>query len=310
MKILICEVMDAPSVASLSAQFDTHYDANLVDRRDELLARVADADALIVRNRTQVNADILATAPKLVVVGRLGVGLDNIDLPACKARKVEVIPATGANALAVAEYVIATAMLLLRGAYASTVDVAAGKWPRMALSNGREVGGKTLGIVGFGGIGRLTATLAQAMGMRVIATDPMLNAASPVWKQTGVICRTFNQLLAESDAITLHVPLIPETRNLIGAAQFAMLKAHAVLINSARGGIVDEAALVQALKGKKLGGAALDVFEDEPLPAGSALVDCPNLLLTPHIAGVSAEANARVGSMVAERVASFLNSRA
>ena len=309
MKILICEVMDAPSVASVSAQFNTHYDATLVDRPDELKSRVADADALIVRNRTQVNADILAAAPKLVVVGRLGVGLDNIDLPACKARNVEVIPATGANALAVAEYVIATAMLLLRGAYASTVDVAAGKWPRMALSNGREIGGKTLGIVGFGSIGRLTAELAQSLGMRVIATDPMLDVTSPIWKETGVTCRTLNELLTESDAVTLHVPLVPETRNLIGAAQLSMMQSHAVLINSARGGIVDEAALVHALQGKKLGGAALDVFEVEPLRAGSKLVDCPNLLLTPHIAGVTAEANARVGSMVAERVAAFLHAQ-
>ena len=309
MKILICEVMDAPSVASLSAHFETHYDATLVDRRDELKSRLANVDALIVRNRTQVNADILAAAPKLVVVGRLGVGLDNIDLPACNARKVEVIPATGANALAVAEYVIATAMLLLRGAYSSTADVAAGKWPRMPLSNGREIGGKTLGIVGFGGIGRLTAKLAQGLGMCVIATDPMLDSASPIWRETGVSCRTFSELLAESDAVTLHVPLVPETRNLIGASQLALMQSHAVLINSARGGIVDEAALVQALREKKLGGAALDVFEDEPLPAGSRLVDCPNLLLTPHIAGVTAEANARVGSMVAERVAAFLKSR-
>ena len=137
MKILITEFMDEAAVASLKKDFDTHHDATLVDRRSELLGRLADIDALIVRNRTQVNAELLAAAPKLKVVGRLGVGLDNIDMPGCKARKVEVIPATGANALAVAEYVIATAMVLLRGTYFSTAAVTAGQWPRGPLSNGR-----------------------------------------------------------------------------------------------------------------------------------------------------------------------------
>ena len=161
MKILISEFMDEAAVAMLQAGFETTYDPTLVDRRDELVARVKDVDALIVRNRTQVNGEILASAPNLKVVGRLGVGLDNIDVAACKARTVEVFPATGANALAVAEYVIATAMMLLRGVYVSSAAVASGQWPRGALSNGREMSGKTLGIVGYGDIGRLTARLAQ-----------------------------------------------------------------------------------------------------------------------------------------------------
>ena len=307
MKILITEFMDESAVASLANQFETHHDAMLVDRRAELLGRLKDVDALIVRNRTQVNAEILAAAPNLKVVGRLGVGLDNIDMPSCKARNVEVIPATGANALAVAEYVIATAMMLLRGAYLSSAAVSAGQWPRGPLSNGREIGGKVLGIVGFGDIGRLVARLAQGLGMRVVASDPMIEAAAPVWKDSGVSFRTLDALLAESDVISLHVPLVPETRNLINAARLSIMKADAVLINSARGGIVDEAALAAALKAKKLGGAALDVFDDEPLKAGSALADCPNLLLTPHIAGVTAEANSRVSSMIAERVAAHLS---
>jgi (S)-sulfolactate dehydrogenase len=306
MKILISEFMDDAAVASLRGSFDTTYDATLVDRRDELLGKLADVDALIVRNRTQVNADVLAAAPKLKVVGRLGVGLDNIDLHACKARNIEVIPATGANALAVAEYVMATAMMLLRGAYTSSAAVAAGQWPRTPLSNGREIGGKTLGIIGFGGIGQLTAKLAQGLGMRVIASDPAIDATSAVWKTAGVTQRTLDEVIAESDVISLHIPLVPQTRNLIGAAQLAMMKPHAVLINSARGGIIDEAALANALKEKRLGGAAFDVFDDEPLKAGSLFTDCPNLILTPHIAGVTVESNTRVSSMIAERVAAFL----
>ncbi|MEI6738183.1 MAG: hydroxyacid dehydrogenase, partial [Pseudomonadota bacterium] len=284
MKILISEFMDEAAVVSLRADFDTIYDATLVDRHEELLARANDIDALIVRNRTQVNAEILAAAPKLKVVGRLGVGLDNIDLPACKARHIEVIPATGANALAVAEYVIATAMLLLRGTYGSSAAVAAGKWPRGPLSNGREIGGKILGIVGFGGIGRLTARLAQGLGIQVIATDPMIDATAAVWNDTAVRRRTLDQVLAESDVISLHIPLIPETRNLFDAARLAMMKPGAILINSARGSIIDEVALAAALRTNQLGGAALDVFDNEPLKAGSPLVDCPNLILTPHIA--------------------------
>ncbi|MEQ1519099.1 MAG: hydroxyacid dehydrogenase [Usitatibacteraceae bacterium] len=306
MKILISEFMDEAAVASLQAKFDTTYDGTLVDRQDELLAKLKDVDALIVRNRTQVNAQILAAAPKLKVVGRLGVGLDNIDLPGCKARNIEVIPATGANALAVAEYVIGNAMVLLRGSYFSSAAVAAGQWPRGPLSNGREIGGKTLGVVGFGGIGQLTARLARGLGMRVVASDPMIDSGASVWKETGVESRTLDQLLAESDVVSLHIPLAPETRNLIGAARLAMMKPDAVLINSARGGVVDEAALAAALKAKRLGGAALDVFDNEPLKAASPLADCPNLILTPHIAGVTAESNTRVSSMIAERIAAFL----
>ncbi|TMH57294.1 MAG: 3-phosphoglycerate dehydrogenase, partial [Betaproteobacteria bacterium] len=157
--------------ASLQRRFVTTYDAELVNRRDELLRAVADADALIVRNKTRVDSELVAAASKLRIVGRLGVGLDNIDLPACEARGIQVIPATGANALAVAEYVISTAMLLLRGAYASTPAVAAGEWPRASLANGRELAGKTLGVVGFGSIGRQTTHLGRALGMSVIAFD-------------------------------------------------------------------------------------------------------------------------------------------
>lgn len=305
-KIIITEFMDAPAVAALAAEFETFHDATLVDRTAELYAKLQDADAVIVRNRTQVNAALLAAGPKLRVVGRLGVGLDNIDMAACKARGVEVIPAFGANALAVAEYVIGTAMLLLRGGYQSTAAVAAGKWPRAALSNGREIAGKTLGIVGFGSIGQLTAQLARGMGMTVIAYDPMIANDAPIWAQTGVACRSIEALLAESDVVTLHVPLVNDTKNLINAKRLTMMKADAILINTARGGIVDEAAVAAALRANKLGGAALDVFDIEPLQAGSVLVDCPNLLLTPHLAGVTAEANTRVGTMIAERVAKFL----
>jgi (S)-sulfolactate dehydrogenase len=298
--------MDDSAVRTLALAHDTLYDPHLVDRQDALVSAIAEADALIVRNRTQVDASLLTAAKKLRVVGRLGVGLDNIDVVACAQRAVEVIPATGANALAVAEYVIATAMLLLRGAYASTADVAAGRWPRAALSNGRETAGKTLGIVGFGGIGRLTARLARGLGMRVVACDPQLSATAALWDEEGAACASLDTVLRESDVVTLHVPLTPATRHLIDGPRLAAMKKDAVLINTSRGGVVDEAALAAALRAGALGGAALDVFDHEPLAAGAPLADCPNLILTPHIAGVTRESNARVSALIAERIAAFL----
>ena len=307
-KIVISEFMDAAAVESLRGRFDTRYDPALVDRRAELVAGLEDADALIVRNRTRVDAELLAAAPLLKVVGRLGVGLDNIDLPLCRERGVVVIPATGANAAAVAEYVLCTAMMLLRGAYRSSAAVAAGQWPRQSLSEGREIGGKEIGIVGFGGIGRLTARLAGALGMRVAACDPEIAADSPLWRSEAALRLELHELLERADVVSLHIPLTPATRGLIGAAQLALMKRDAVLINSARGGTVDEAALAAALRAGQLGGAALDVFADEPLAPGSPLAECPNLILTPHIAGVSREANQRVSSLIAERVAALLES--
>jgi len=305
-KLVIAEFMDAPAVASLAARFDLIYDAQLFERHGVLLEKLADAEGLIVRNRTQVNADLLAAAPRLRVVGRLGVGLDNIDLAACRARSIEVIPATGANSQSVVEYVIASAMLLLRGTHSATARVAAGDWPRQAFSMGREVSGKTLGIVGFGDIGRRVARCAKGLGMDVWAHDPLLEDNSSAFWEAGARPVTLEDLLREADVVSLHVPLMESTRNLIDARGLALMKPGAVLINTARGGVVDEAALAQALKAGRLGGAAIDVFECEPLVAGSPLADAakalPNLLLTPHVAGVTRESNARVGAMVAERV--------
>ena len=301
-RIVITEFMDERAVAQLAAKHDVLYDATLVDDAPRLRAEAAGADALIVRNRTQVRGELLAALRDGCVVGRLGVGLDNIDVAGCSARGMGVIPATGANALSVAEYVITAALLLLRGAYASSSDVSAGRWPRAALGNGREVAGKTLGLVGFGSIGQLSARLAQGIGMQVIAFDAMLDADHPVFAQTGVQRCGLAELVASADVISLHVPLVDSTRNLFDAARIAAMKRGAVLVNTARGGVVDEAALAAALRSGQLGGAALDVFEQEPLPAVNALAGCPNLLLTPHIAGVSAESNERVSFLIAQQV--------
>lgn len=301
-RIVIPEFMDEAAVAQLRAAHDVLHDAKLVDDAARLLTEAASAEVLIVRNRTQVRGDLLAALTRCRIVGRLGVGLDNIDVAGCEARGMRVIPATGANAQSVAEYVVTTALMLLRGAYGSSAAVAAGAWPRATLSNGREIGGKTLGLVGFGSIGQLTAKLAQGLGMQVMGFDAMLDRDHPVWGQTGVRWAGLDEVVTAADVLSLHVPLVDGTRGLIDAARLAQMKPGAVLVNSARGGIVDEAAVAAALRSGRLGGAALDVFEHEPLAASPHFDGCPNLILTPHIAGVSLESNERVSFLIADRL--------
>lgn len=304
-EIVISEFMDAGAIDAHLGEFDVRYEPDLVDRPEALRSAVATARALIVRNRTQVSAALLAAAPRLVVVGRLGVGLDNIDLAACAARGISVHPATGANDLAVAEYVLAAALMLLRGAWSASAEVAAGAWPRQRLM-GREAYGKRLGLVGYGAIARETARRARALGMWVAAHDPYVDAADPAWADVEKL--TLSELLAASDVVSLHVPLTPATRRLIDASALSRMKPDAILINAARGGVVDEAALVAALRAGRLGGAALDVYEHEPVDAasGARFFDVPNLLLTPHIAGVTQESNVRVSDVTARAVAACL----
>lgn len=304
--IVITEFMDEPAVDSLRADFEVSYDPDLHGDAAAIAGLLGSARALIVRNRTRVDGALLAAGPRLVAVGRLGVGLDNIDLDACAERNVSVHPATGANVVAVAEYVIAATLLMLRGAYHSTGRVLAGEWPRNALI-GREASGKTLGIVGFGAIGRAVAQRATALGIDIAAFDPMLPPDDRAWRTSGV--RRFDDLramLGTCDVLTLHVPLTDDTRRLVAADEIAAMKRGACIVNTARGGVLDETAMAEALACGQLGAAALDVFEDEPLPADSPLAGVPNLYLTPHIAGLTEEANARTGELIASRIRSAL----
>ncbi len=299
--IVISEFINDSALELLSADFDVDYDPGMFERPGELESAVSDCRALIVRNRTSVTESLLDAGTGLEVVGRLGVGLDNIDLRACKTPGIRVFPATGANVVSVAEYVIATLLMLFRGAYSATAEVLAGEWPRNRYI-GLEASGKTLGIVGFGAIGRAVASRAIALGMRVVANDAFIDPDSGCWEKHGVEAADMHTLLSESDAVTLHVPLNVQTRHLIDKKAIASMRKGSLVINTARGGVIDEKALVQALKSGHLGGAALDVYENEPLPSDSYLVAVPNLLLTPHIAGVTVESNERVGTLIAERV--------
>ena len=301
-RILITEPMHLPAVDHLRARHEVLYEPTLVDEPKRLLDAAANVDALIVRNRTQVRGELLGALGRCRVVGRLGVGLDNLDMAGCEARGIVVIPATGANAAGVAEYVIASAMLLLRRVFDSTGAVAAGQWPRAALARSHEIAGKTMGLVGFGDIGRHTAVLARALGMRVLAWQGRRSANDPLYSQAGVAALPLPELLASADVVSVSLPLTDETRGLLGPAQIAAMKPAAVLVNTARGGIVDEAALVAALRGGALAGAALDVFDVEPLPPSPQFEGVPNLWLTPHVAGSSVESIERVGWMVARGV--------
>ena len=299
--IVISEFMDEAAVARLKVRHATVYDPALVDKSDELAKLAEEARVLIVRNRTQVRGTLLDGAQKLICVGRLGVGLDNIDVETCRARKVDVYPATGANNLAVAEYVITAALMLLRGAWLSSGSVSSGEWPRQTLI-GREMAGKTMGLIGLGAIAREVAWRAGAFGMNIVAHDPNLLADDPAWQVIRNV--SLDGLFEIADVVSLHVPLTDATRGMVNRERLGRMKPDAVLINAARGGVVDEAALAEALRAGRLGGAALDVFENEPLSkeAGAKFAGIPNLLLTPHIAGVTDESNVRVSDLIADLV--------
>jgi (S)-sulfolactate dehydrogenase len=305
--IVITEFLEPGAVDVLKKDFKVHWDRELWNKRSDLEKLVRDLPGLIVRNRTPVDKALLEMAPKLKVVGRLGVGLDNIDAAECERRGVEVCSARGANATSVSEYAIAMAMLLLRGrAYLDTHRLVAGEWPREELGRGVDLAGKTLGIIGLGSIGSTSARKARALEMRVIASDPYLPDGNENWNVAEKV--SLDDLLMASDVVTIHCPLGPETRGLIGAAQMKRMKKGAILINSARGGIVDEQACAAALKSGHLGGAAIDVFDYEPIKAeaGKVFAGIPNVILTPHISGVTLEANHRVSLMTVDSVARVL----
>ena len=303
--IVVSEFMDERAVDCLRDAYEVAYEPTLVDDTEKLMDLAADARALIVRNRTKVRGALLNAASELECVGRLGVGLDNIDVAACRARDVAVFPATGANDLSVAEYVVTNALMLLRKAYDLTSKVAAGEWPR-GEAVGNELAGRTMGLIGFGNIARAVAMRANALGMDVVAYDPHVMANDPAWNLARNV--SLDALAEMSDVVSLHVPLIEATRHIVDMRFLRAMKPDAVLINAARGGVVDDAAVAWALGEGEIAGAALDVFETEPLTAeaGAMFADLPNLILTPHIAGVTHQSNARVSAMIADKVLTHL----
>ena len=303
--IVITEFLDSEAAGFLDQSFAVFRDDQLAFDPERLRQQVKEARALIVRNRTQVDKALLDAAPKLSVIGRLGVGLDNIDTVACAQRDIKVIPAHGANSDSVAEYAITAILVMMRPVWQVSQTMRDGGFPRQELGQGREIGGKTLGLIGFGGIGRNVAKRAAALGMTLAAYDPAFTPEPGL----DVSPMPFADCLAASDAISLHMPLTDTTRSMINAETLAMMRPGAVLVNTARGGIVDHDALAASLRSGHLGGATLDVFENEPTtPASLAMFsDLSNIWLTPHIAGVTVEATQRVSWMTVKAVADHLN---
>jgi len=303
--IVITEFLDSEAAGFLDQSFAVFRDDQLAFDPERLRQQVKEARALIVRNRTQVDKALLDAAPKLSVIGRLGVGLDNIDTAACAQRDIKVIPAHGANSDSVAEYAITAILVMMRPVWQVSQTMRDGGFPRQELGQGREIGGKTLGLIGFGGIGRNVAKRAAALGMTLAAYDPAFTPEPGL----DVSPMPFADCLAASDAISLHMPLTDSTRSMINAETLAMMRPGAVLVNTARGGIVDHDALAASLRSGHLGGATLDVFENEPTtPASLAMFsDLSNIWLTPHIAGVTVEATQRVSWMTVKAVADHLN---
>ncbi len=303
MKAFIAEKLASAAVDRLkSAGFEVIERTGL--QGAELVAALDGADALLVRGATKVTAEVLR-AKGLRAVARAGSGLDNVDVAAAKELGITVLNAPAANTISVAELTLGLLLALERHLAPAATDLRAGKWEKSKYS-GREIAGKRLGLVGFGHIGRAVAMRARAFDLEVFASDPLVHPWPPEFG--WVREKTLEAMLPEVDYLSLHVPLAGATRGMIGPAQLARMKPDAVLINCARGGIVDEAALLQALTSGVLRGAALDVFATEP-PGEHPLLALPNVIATPHLGAATREAQDRAGVEVAEQVIEVLASR-
>jgi D-3-phosphoglycerate dehydrogenase len=283
----------------LDAGFEVRKETGLAG--DALVAALSGRQALLVRGQTKVTADVLARADGLKVVARAGAGVDNVDVKAAKAAGVAVYNAPGANAVSVAELTWGLIFSLLRHIPEADATTRAGGWEKSRLA-GVEINGRTLGVVGLGFIGREVARVGVALGCRVLGYDPD-PAAAPIL--TGAERVGLDRIFAEADIVSLHAPLLPGTRHMANAERIAAMKRGSFLVNAARGGLIDEAALAAALSSGHLAGAALDVFEAEP-PGDSPLFRLPNVVLTPHLGAATAEAQERAALMAAEAVRAHL----
>lgn len=303
--VVVAELMWQEGLHLLrQAGLRTCYEPRLFRAPARLRRRLRGAAALIVRNGTRVDAALLEAAPGLRVVGRLGAGLDNVDVAACRRLGVEVVYAPEANGVAVAEMTMGLMLALARRIPAADRHVRRGGWNRAAHA-GIELEGRTLGILGFGRVGRLVADRARAFGMEIAVAHPRLRPDDPALKAREARLLDLPALLAASDVLSVHLPLTPETAGLIGAAELALMKPTAFLVNTGRGGVVDEEALAAALSAGRLGGAALDVRAAEPpgrRGAAGILARLPNVILTPHVAGLTHEAQRRTAVTVASDV--------
>ena len=310
MDILITEDLQSPAIDALAAKFSVVREPMLWKDAAKLKAALANARTVMVRNQTQLTADVLGAAPRLVAIGRVGVGLDNIDLPTATQRGITVIAPLDANAVSVAEVTLGLLLALARKIPQADRSTKAGGWDRRGCT-GIELAGKTLAICGFGRIGKLVAKRAAVFGLRLVVFDPFVKPGDPTLAETGaLLCGKLQEALARADFVTTHSPLTPETKRMFNAQTFAAMKLGAFFVNTSRGGVVDEVALLAALQSGHLGGAALDVREVEPPNERSAFETMDNVILLPHIGSFTHEAQARTFEAVCADLERLLRGQA
>ena len=293
MDLLITEDLDSPSVQKLAARYSAVREPLLWKNPAELKTKISEARAIMVRNQTQLTREILSSAPKLLGIGRVGVGLDNIDVTAASEKGIVVVAPLNANAVSVAELTFALMLALARKIPFADRSTKAGGWDRKTFT-GTELDGKTLTICGLGRIGRLVALRARAFGMSIRVFDPFVKSDAPVLNElNATLCPTLAEALSSADFVTVHSPLTPETRHMFNATAFTAMKRGAFFINTSRGSVMDESAVLNALKNGQLGGAALDVREIEPPATRSEFEKLDNVILTPHVGAFTTEAQAR-----------------
>ena len=297
--ILISEDVWGTPFQKLEGSFPIIRNDDLWSNPEELKASLKEATALVVRNRTKVTAEIIAAAPKLKVIARAGVGLDNIDIKAADAAGVVVVAGLGANAVSVGELTLGLALALLRNVPGHDVATRDGGWVR---TPGRELSGLTWGLLGCGATGLATAKLLQGFGCSVIGYDPYAKGLS------GIELTTFEDVLKRSDVVSIHMPSTAETNGSINATSLALMQPDAIIVNVGRGEVINEADLMAALKAKTIAGAALDVRTQEP-PGKGEMEEIPNLILTPHVAGITKESQLRINQILTSNIELVLNSK-
>ena len=297
--ILISEDVWGAPFQKLEGSFPITRNDDLWNNPEELKASLKDVTALVVRNRTKVTAEIIAAAPKLKVIARAGVGLDNIDIKAADAAGVVVVAGLGANAVSVGELTLGLALALLRNVPGHDVATREGGWVR---TPGRELSGLTWGLLGCGATGLATAKLLQGFSCSVIGYDPYAKNLS------DIELKTFEDVLKRSDVVSIHMPSTPETNGTINLQTLALMKPDAIIVNVGRGEVINEADLIAALKAKTIAGAALDVRAQEP-PVKGEMEEIPNLILTPHVAGITKESQLRINQILTSNIELVLNSK-
>jgi len=303
-KILITEFINQDSLNDLNNIFEIKFDEKLWEKKEELTEIVKDYDALIVRNKTKVSKHILSNAKNLKFIGRLGVGLDNIDTEFCKTKNIHVQPATGMNADSVAEYVVSSSMSLIKKIPILHNGTVKGNWPRTTIKSA-EINGKCIGVVGFGTIGRKVANYSLKNGLNVLAYDPYIKELGDNEKDYRL--SSLEDIFQNADIVSLHLPLTEETKNLINKSSFSKMQKQPIIINTSRGSVVNENDLIEAYNQNLISGFALDVFENEPITNDlyEKIKPDMNCILTPHISGVTTESNIRVSNFIVKKTIEF-----